>query len=418
MTNKKGPFSSKNYRLYFAGQAISLIGTWVQQVALAWLVFTLSGSGTVLGFAIAAQTLPILILGPYGGLLADRFDKRRLLMVTQVLLGLVSLLVGSLVITKAIEIWMVFALCLAIGLLNCAANPARQSFISELVDSSDLRSAVSLGSVLVNTARAIGPAIAGLLIATVGIELCFFIDAVSYIAVIVALAAMNSAELHSSTPVQRGKGQIREGLRYVRNAPPLLIPLLMMILIGTFAYEFQVLLPLVAAHVFDGDAGTLGALLSAQGLGAIAGGLYVAKHGSTGIKAVTRGAALFGVAMALAAFAPTFHIEMLLLFLVGATSVQFLSVGNSTLQLNAEPAYRGRVMALWSMAFLGSTPIGGPLVGWIAEHLSPRLGLGIGALSCLVATIIGLLALRNAAKSENSVSDGENPAYTENALRV
>jgi MFS family permease len=191
----------------------------------------------------------------------------------------------------------------------------------------------------------------------------------------------------------------------------------MMVLIGTFAYEFQVLLPLVAAHVFSGDAGTLGALLSAQGLGAIAGGLYVARHGKTGIKAVTRGSALFGTAMLLAAIAPTFHIEVVLLFITGACSVQFLSVGNSTLQLNADPKYRGRVMALWSMAFLGSTPIGGPIIGWIGEHSSPRLGLGVGAFSCLVATIIGLWAL-NKARQMDATNVEPDPTYTETALRA
>lgn len=401
MSSRLGPFSSSNYRLYFGGQCISLVGTWMQQVALAWLVFTLSRSGTVLGFAIAAQTLPILLLGPYGGLLADRFDKRRLLLITQVILGLVSLVNGLLVASGAVEVWMLFVSSLAIGMVNACANPARQSFISELVPPENLRSAVSLGSVMVNTARAVGPAIAGFLIANVSLEMCFFLDAVSYTGVIIGLVLMNRRTLRTPAPAAPGKGQIRDGLRYVRNAPSLLVPLLMMTLIGTFAYEFQVLLPLVAAHTFAGNAGTLGALLSAQGLGAITGGIYVARHGKTGIKPVTRGAALFGTAMFLASVAPTFHIEIALLFLTGFCSVQFLSVGNSTLQLTAEPRYRGRVMALWSMAFLGSTPIGGPIIGWIGQHASPRLGLGVGALSCLVATLIGFWAL-------NQVKVGKN----------
>jgi MFS family permease len=406
-----GPFSSRNYRLYFAGQCVSLIGTWAQNVALAWLIYSLSGSGTILGFAIAAQTLPILLLGPYGGLLADRFDKRRLLMICQSLLGCISLMVGVLVVAEKAEIWALFVLSLGIGIVNSVANPARQSFISELVPTEHLRTAVSLGSVLVNTARAVGPAVAGLLIATVGIEICFFLDAASYVFVVVALILLRRDELRTPEPASRAKGQIREGLDYVRATPPLLVPLMMMVLIGTFAYEFQVLLPLVAADVFDGDASTVSALLSAQGAGAILGGLYVARRGSTGIAAVTRGSALFASAMALAAIAPTFHVELMLLFLVGASSVQFLSVGNSTLQLNAEPRYRGRVMALWSMAFLGTTPIGGPIVGWIAESSSPRVGLAVGAVSCVLATFIGLAALK---KSKSS----PNHAYTDNALRA
>jgi MFS family permease len=401
MSSRLGPFSSLNYRLYFGGQCISLVGTWMQQVALAWLVFTLSHSGTVLGFAIAAQTLPILLLGPYGGLLADRFDKRRLLLITQVILGVVSLTNGILVASGNVEIWMLFVSSAAIGIVNSCANPARQSFISELVEPQNLRSAVSLGSVMVNAARAVGPAIAGFLIANVSMEMCFFLDAISYVGVITGLLLMNRGELRTPEPAVRSKGQIRDGLRYVRNAPPLLIPLLMMTLIGTFAYEFQVLLPLVAAHTFEGSAATLGTLLSAQGLGAITGGIYVARHGKTGTRAVTRGAALFGTAMLLASVAPTFHVEVVFLFLTGFCSVQFLSVGNSTLQLTAEPRYRGRVMALWSMAVLGSTPIGGPIIGWISQHASPRLGLGMGAASCMVATLIGVWAL-------NQVKVGKN----------
>lgn len=394
MSSQIGPFSSRNYRLYFAGQFVSLVGTWSQQVALAWLVITMSKSGTVLGLVVAAQALPILILGPWGGLLADRVNKRKLLLITQLLLAIIALVTGGLIVTKAIEIWMVFALSLAIGIVNSAANPTRQSFISELVRHEHLRSAVSLSSVLVNTARAIGPAVAGVLIAKVGLEVCFFLDAFSYVFVITALLMMNPAKLTTPELTIRANGQIREGFRYVRRAPPLFVPLVMMVLIGTFAYEFQVVLPLVATHVFDGDAGTLGALFSAQGIGAIVGGLYVTRRGKTGIKAVTRGAAVFGFAMALASLAPSFRIELALLFLVGASSVQFLSVANSTLQLNADPMFRGRVLALWSMAFVGSTPIGGPIVGYIAEHFSPRLAMGAGALACFLATFIGLAATK------------------------
>lgn len=387
------PFVFRNYRLYYAGQAVSLVGTWMQQVALAWLVLTLTKSGTMLGLVVAAQMLPVLLLGAYGGLIADRFDKRRLLVGTQAVLAVVSLVTGTLVLTDAIQVWMIVVLALLIGATNAVANPTRQSFVSELVDAEHLRGAISLNSVLVNAARAIGPAVAGVLIATVGLQLCFFIDAVSYIFVIAGLLLMKTELLNTPVPAQKGKGQIRDGLRYVRGIPELAVPLGMMFLIGTFAYEFQVLLPLVASDTFHGNAGTLGLLTSAQGIGAIAGGLYVARRGSTGIKAVTRGAALFGTAMLLATFAPTLHIAVVALFLVGVSSIQFLSVGNSTLQLASNPAYRGRVMALWTIAFLGSTPVGGPIIGSIAEHLSPRVGMGVGAAACLVAAGAGLAAM-------------------------
>lgn len=365
----------------------------MQQVAQAWLVLTISHSGTVLGLVVAAQTLPVLLLGAYGGLIADRLDKRKLMIVTQLVLGTVSLTNGVLVATHAVRLWMVVCLALIMGLTNATANPARQSFVSELVDRKHLRAAVSLNSVMVNTARAVGPAIAGVFIATIGLQLCFFCDAISYLFVIAALALMNTSLLNTPVPTSKAKGQVRDGLAYVRSVPALFVPLLMMVLIGTFAYEFQVLLPLVATREFHGNASSLGALSSAQGIGAIVGGLYVAKRGKTGIAAVTRGAFLFGMALILGVFAPAFWLEVAALFVIGATSIQFLSVGNSTLQLSSDPQYRGRVMALWSMAFLGTTPIGGPIVGWTAQHLSPRVGMGMGAAACLVSATIGFAVL-------------------------
>jgi MFS family permease len=409
---KFGPFSSHNYRLNYAGQAVSLIGTWMQQVAQAWLVLTLSHSGTVLGLVVAAQMLPVLLFGAYGGLIADRFDKRRLLLVTQTLLGLISLTTGLITAFHVAHLWMIVVLATAIGIVNSTANPARQSFVSELVDRKYLRSAVSLNSVLVNTARAIGPAVAGILIAGVGIQLCFFCDAASYLFVLLALLLMRVSTLNTPVPASKGKGQIREGLRYVRHASSIFTPLLMMAVVGTFAYEFQVLLPLVATHTFHGGAGSLGALTSAQGIGAIGGALYVARRGRTGVGAVTRGTMMFGVAMLLATFAPTFPIELVALFLVGASSVQFLSIGNSTIQLAADPNYRGRVMALWSMAFLGSTPIGGPIIGWVSQHLSPRVGMGIGAASCLLAGAFGMLVLQRSRRVASSTGESAPQAVS------
>lgn len=410
----RGPFKFRNYRLYFSGQAISHIGTWIQHVAQAWLVYTLSDSGTILGLAVAAQTLPVLLLGPWGGLLADRMNKRRLLIMTQSCLAVVAATTALLITLDLIQLWMVFVAALITGVVSATANPARQSFLSEMVDRESLRSAVSLNSIIVNSARAIGPAVAGLLIATLGLDICFYIDAFTYVFVIAALALMNTNELTTPLPAQRARGQIREGLRYVRNTPEILVPLLMMALIGIFAYEFQVLLPLVAAQTFNGQSDELGVLMSAQGAGSIVGGFYVARHGRTGIAATTKGAAMFGIAMALAAIAPTFAIAVALLFIVGVASVQFLSVGNTTMQLAAAPAFRGRVMALWTMAFLGSTPIGGPIVGWISEQLSPRLGLGIGALACGAAVLIGLWALRESTNSEHRASN----TYTVEAVRA
>ncbi len=384
--------ATPNYRRYFAGQAVSLVGTWMQTVAQAWLVLEMTGSGTALGLVAGAQFLPILLLAPYGGLLADRMDKRRLLIATQVALGAIALTLGVLTVTGAVELWMVIALALALGLVTACDNPARQSFAQEMVGAGDLRNAVSLNSVLVNSARAVGPAVAGVLIATVGTGLCFLINAASYIAVVVALAGMDVAALRPAPRAAREPRQVRQGLSYVAHTPDLLVPLMMLAVVGTLAYEFQVVLPLLAEGTFGGGAGTYGLLTSAMGAGAIVGGLVVAGRGRTGLPALTLAAATFGAAILVAAAAPTVAVALVALAVVGATSVTFLAVGNTTLQLTAEPRFRGRVMALWAVAFLGSTPVGAPLIGAVSEHLGARGGLVIGGVACLVAAGMGAVA--------------------------
>ena len=382
-----------NYRRYFAGQAVSLVGTWMQTVAQAWLVLELTGSGTALGLVAAAQFLPILLLAPYGGLLADRLDKRAILIATQTALGAMALTLGVLTVTGAVQLWMVVALALALGVATAIDNPARQAFAQEMVGPDGLRNAVSLNSVMVNTARAVGPAVAGVLIAAVGTGLCFLINAASYVAVVAALVGMDVRALVPAPHLDRAPGQVRQGLRYVARTPDLLVPLMMLALVGTLAYEFQVVLPLMARGPLDGGAGTYGLLTSAMGAGAIVGGLFVAGHGRTGLRPLSTAAAVFGLAILGAAVAPSVGTSLVALAVVGAASVAFLSTGNSTLQLTAEPRFRGRVMALWAVAFLGSTPLGAPVIGAVSEHLSPRGGLVIGGLACLVAAGLGALAV-------------------------
>lgn len=383
-----------NYRRYFAGQAVSLVGTWMQTVALGWLVFTLTGSGTALGIVTAVQFVPMLLLGPYGGLLADRLDKRRLLMATQAGLGAISLLLGVITALGIVQVWMVMALALGLGLLVAADNPARQSFVLEMVGPDRLQNAVSLNSILMNSARAVGPALAAVLIATVGTAPAFLINAATFAATIWALASMDTALLHRAPPAPRAAGQVRAGLAYVGRTTELLVPLAMLAIVGTLAYEFSVVLPLFAEGSLNGGAATYGLLTSAMGAGAIAGGLVVAARGRTGLRPMSVAAGLFGAAILLAAAAPNLPLALLALTLVGAASVLFLATGNSTLQLRSAPAMRGRVMALWAVAFLGTTPIGAPIIGAVSEHLGPRGGLVVGALSCLVAAAIGFAAAR------------------------
>ena len=384
----------RNFRLYFAGQAVSLVGTWMQSVAQGWLVLQLSHSGTVLGLVVAAQFLPVLLLGPYGGLIADRVNKRTLLLCTQTVLGTLALILGLLTLTHAVRLWMVFLLAAALGTVNATDNPTRQTFVHEMVGAERLTNAVTLNTVMVNASRAVGPAVAGILIATAGTAVCFLANAVSFAAVLVALSLIRTADLCQVPPVAREPGQLRAGFQYVRRTPPLLIPLLMMALVGTLAYEFQVVLPLLARISLHGGATTYGFLTSAMGAGAVAGGLVVAGLPAPGPRRLAGAAAAFGVAITAAALVPGFPAELAALACVGACSTAFLSTANATLQLASEPRFRGRVMALYSVTFLGSTPVGGPLVGLVAQYLSPRYALGLGALACLAAAGIGVAGLR------------------------
>ena len=399
-------FASANYRRYFAGQAVSLIGTWMQTVAQGWLVLEITGSGTALGLVAAAQFTPLLLLAPYGGVLVDRMDKRKLLIVTQSCLGLMALTLGVLTVTGAVELWMIVVLALGLGLMTAIDNPARQSFAQEMVGAGRLRNAVTLNSVLVNAARAVGPAIAGVIIATSGTGICFLVNAVSYAAVLAALISMDVDSLRPTPRAERGPGQVRQGLRYVAHTPDLLVPLIMLAVVGTLTYEFQVVLPLLARSSFDGGAGTYGMLTSAMGAGAIVGGLVAASRGGTGLRSLTLAAAAFGTSVLLTAAAPTAGVAVAALFVVGATSVTFLATGNTTLQLAADPRFRGRVMALWAVAFLGSTPLGAPIIGAVSEHLSPRGGLVIGGVACLLAAAVGAIAIT---RREPARMGGEAP---------
>ena len=393
-----------NYRRYIGGQTISLIGTWMQMTAQSWLVLTLTHSGTMLGVVVALQTLPVLVLGPYGGVIADRVDKRRLMIVLQSAMGLQALALGLLTLTGTVRVWQIGILAALLGLNNAFENPARQSFMMEMVGPEHLRNAVSLNSVLANVARAVGPAIAGILIATVGTDVCFLVNAGSFVAVLFSLCSMDTSALNPSTPAARTGGQLRDGLRYVRTTPALVIPLVMMGVAGCLTYEFQVSLPVMADQGLHVGATGFGFMTAAMGVGAVTGGLYVAGRGKIGLRPLVIAAAGFAVAMALATLAPDLAFEMLALAFVGAGSISFMATGNSTLQLTAAPEMRGRVMSLWFVAFQGSTPIGGPIVGATMSALGPRAGLGLGALTVALVAGGGLLALRRLAGSRASTS--------------
>ena len=375
----------RNYRLYFIGQVISVTGTFMQAIAQDWLVYSMTHSPTLLGIVAAIQYLPLLVLGPWGGVIADRFPKRRMLIATQTIFGVLALILGLLTLLGWVQLWMVIVLALCFGLTNVVDNPSRQSFIVEMVGKDEVRNAVTLNTSLVNLARVLGPAMAGVLIAGVGMAPCFLLNALSYIAVIVMLLLMRSQGIEMSQPSQHQGGQLQEGFRYVWRTPVLRNALLLMAVLGTMTYEFQVSLPPLAQRVFHGDAGTYAALSAATGLGSVMGGLLTARRHQATVALVASAGLGLGFAVCLAALMPTFILALLALVVAGFFSNQFIALGNSTLQINSDPRLRGRVMSYWAMAFLGSTAVGGPIVGWISAALGPRFGLLAGGVAAVLA---------------------------------
>ncbi len=391
----------RNYRLYYIGQIISTSGTFMQSVAQAWLVLRLTNSGTALGLVTALQYLPILFLGPYGGVIADRFSKRKLLVFTQSALGILALILGVLVWTDLVQLWMVYVLAFGYGLVTTLDNPTRQSFVVEMVGENNLRNAVTLYSSLVNLSRVIGPAIAGILITTIELAPCFILNGISYGAVVIMLFMMRPGELNPTPPVTRVRGQLSEGFRYVISTPALRNILLMMALIGTFTFEFQVILPLIAQFTFQGNAESYAALTGAMGVGAVVGGLLTAGQKNTSFQVLVAAALFFGLAVLLAALMPSLILAVLAMVVVGFFSIYFTSLGNSILQLASAPQMRGRVMSFWAIAFLGSTTIGGPAIGWIGENIGPRWGLAVGGFAALIAGLIGVMNLSQVHPSKN-----------------
>jgi MFS family permease len=312
----------------------------------------------------------------------------------QTAMGVQALVLGLLTVTGNVHVWEIGVLAALLGLNNAFENPSRQSFMLELVGPEHLRNAVSLNSTLVNLARVIGPAIAGVLIAVVGSGVCFLINAASFVAVVSSLIRLDPTALNPVPPSPRARGQLLEGFRYIRRTPGLAVPLLMMAVVGCLTYEFQVSLPYLASRGLHAGSSGFGFMTAAMGFGAVIGGLVVATRGQTGLRALTLAAAAFGVAMTFAALAPDLALELIVLAFVGAASVSFMSMGNATLQLRSDPAMRGRVMALWFVAFQGSTPIGGPIIGAVMSGFGARAGLGVGAVTCFVAVAAGVWAMR------------------------
>jgi len=397
-----GSFEVPNYRRWFGGQLVSISGNWMQIVAEMWLVLTLTGSALAVGITSALQFLPILLVGAWGGLVADSVPKRRLLILTQALMAIPPLVLFGLSVTDNVAAWMVMALVLARGVVLAVDLPARQSFVIEIVGTDKVVSAVGLQSVLIHTSRITGPAIAGVLIAGGSIELCFLLNAMSFGGMILALRSLDRSQLAPPKLAVREPGAVRKGFQYVARTPELAIPVAMMAVIGTLGLNFHVLLPLLARQSFDGGPESYSMLVIAMGAGAVLGAIAIGARERIGERWLVGSALAFGAFALLATAAPSLGLLAAALVPLGAASVTFAAGVNSTLQLSAAPAMRGRVMALFSIVFMGSTPIGGPIVGALSGIWDPRVALALAGVSALATGAAAALAFERVRKRELS----------------
>jgi len=378
----------RNYRLFFFGQLVSVSGTLMQTVAQSWLVLQLTESGVALGVTVALQFLPMLLFGLWGGLLADRYDKRKLLVATQAGGGLLALVLFGLVASHTVELWMVYVLAFLLGVVTMVDMPTRQAFVIEMVGPDEVPNAVGLNSAMFNSARILGPAAAAGTIAVFGLAPAFLANAVSYVAVIVALLAMRPDELFLGVRPERQRGEVRAGIRYVWGDRTLRLTLFLVAVLGTFGFNFIVVLPLLAKFTFHGGAGLYSLFTALMSAGSLVGALVAASRARPTRRMLIGAGVAFGVLLLATAAAPSAWLTCVLLIGVGAAVMLFLATANTTLQLSSDPAMRGRVMALYGLLFLGSTPVGGPLLGWISQEWGPRFGLVLGGVLSLAAALI------------------------------
>jgi MFS family permease len=383
---------TRNFRLYFIGQLISNSGNWLTNVALTLLVLHLTNSGSAIGLLAAFQYGPILLLSVWGGAIADRTNKRNMLFVTQSLEMLESVALAVLAFTHHPPIWAFYAVAAVGGMLLSFDNPLRRSFVSEMVPTEDIPNAVALYSAIVNVTRAIGPALAGILVVTVGYGWCFTVDAISYLAVIFCLFLMRANELHREPSRPREKGEIRAGLHYVRSTPSLWIPFVMLAIIGLLAYNFTVTLPLLITHSLHGNASAYTLLYSLFGIGALLGALIVANRKLVTMHHTVVGASAVGIAMLMLSIVPSVMVAVPVVFLLGLASILYMNATTTNVQISVNPLMRGRVLALQAVLMIGTTPIGGPIMGWLADAAGARVPIIIGGVACLAAAAFGSVA--------------------------
>jgi MFS family permease len=387
----------RNYRLFATGQLVSLTGTWMQNVAQDWLVLDLTHkSGTALGVTTALQFLPMLLFGLWGGVFADRHNKRRVMIATQAVQGALAFSLGILVVTGLVQTWMVFCFAFALGMTTVFDLPARQAFVVEMVGPDDVTNAVGLNSATFNSARIVGPAVAGVMIAHGGTPPVFFLNAASYLAVIYGLLKIRENELFPGRTVERAKGQLVAGLRYVRGRRDLLLPIVLVGVVGMVGLNFQITLALMARNEFHRGASTYGILSALLAGGSLVGALLTARRGRPTQRMLVGSAVAFGVLEATLGFMPNILLFSLLLVPTGFAVITFTSTALSTVQLGAGADMRGRVLALYALVFVGGTPFGAPVIGWLGQHVGPRSTLVVGGLGSLVVSVsMGLLLLRS-----------------------
>ncbi|MFG2006494.1 MFS transporter [Spirillospora sp. NPDC048911] len=386
---------NRNYRLFTAGQVVSNTGTWMQRVAQDWLVLELThGSGVALGITTGLQFLPMLLFGLWGGVVADRYSKRRVLMITQVSMGALALILGVLAMSGTAHVWHVYVLAFGLGLATVVDNPTRQAFVVEMVGRRDLPNAIALNSATFNGARLVGPALAGLLIAAIGTGPVFLVNAASFGAVLLGLYAMRERDLNVAEPVARAKGQLREGLRYVRGRSDLMLVLALVGFVATFGMNFQITVALVAREVFHTGASSFGLASSMLALGALTGALLAARRVSRPRLRLLLGSVLvFGVLEMMTGLMPTYATFLVLLVPTGIALMTFTTAANAMMQLSVEPEMRGRVMGLYMLVFMGTNPLGAPMVGWMAQAFGPRMTIVAGGvIATLTALAVAALA--------------------------
>ncbi|MET7273559.1 MFS transporter [Streptomyces flaveolus] len=385
----------RNYRLFFLGQVVSNIGTWMQRIAQDWLVLSLTGSSAAVGITTALQFLPMLLFGLYGGVLVDRLRKRPTLLVTQSAMAVTALVLAALTLTGQVQVWHVYVAAFAMGLATVMDNPARQSFVSELVGRDQLQNAVSLNSANFQSARLVGPAVAGLMITGVGTGWAFLANGLSFVAPLSCLLLMRARELHVVQRAPRGKGQLREGLHYVAGRPELIWTIVLVGFIGTFGFNFPVFLSAFADDVFDAGAGEYSLFNTLMAVGSLAGALLAARRGTSRLRVLIAAALGFGLLEIVAATAPELWLFALLMIPIGVFSMTVNVTANTSIQMSTDPAMRGRVMALYMMVFLGGSPVGAPIVGWVTDTYGARVGFAAGgAVAATAAAVIGLILAR------------------------